>query len=58
LLAKAIDAKLHDITGLQPDWRLETHANAGRRTGVDQVAWFEHQELAEIVNDESKGRRS
>src|SRR4029450_2116269 len=50
--AESFDAELHDITGFQPHLRPQTHADSGGRAGIDQVARFEHQKLAEIVNDE------
>jgi hypothetical protein len=50
--AESFDAELHDVAGFQPHLRLQTYADSGRRPSVDQVARFEHQELAEIVNDE------
>jgi hypothetical protein len=52
LPAQALDAKLNDITGLQPHLRPQTHSDSGRGAGVDQIARFQNQELAEIVNDE------
>src|SRR5215213_9049961 len=52
LLAEPIDSELHDVAGLEPDGWVESHADSWRRTGVDQVAGLEDEELADVVHDD------
>src|SRR5215470_5157116 len=52
LAAQLIDAELDDVARLQPHRRGEPHPDAGRRSGVDEVARLEDQELAQVVHDE------
>src|ERR1700709_317233 len=52
LATQTVDAQLDDVTGSEPDRRVETEPDAGRGAGVDQVARLQHHELAEVVDDE------
>ena len=48
------DAEFDDVAGLEEHRRLQPHAHAGRRPGVDQVTRLQHQELAQVVHQEQR----